>query len=116
MRGFEQPRELSPEERGDRSESEPMLENIQKMREEQMARRREEVRLEKEGRPDKEPFSVDKLKEFMSFSSEYGKGEVKMTPELIEEMEAEYYLDFKNAKSLKEFAALRQERERSSGG
>lgn len=92
-----------------------MLE-IQKMREEQLARRREEVRLEKEAQPDKEAFSVEKLKELMSFSSEYGKGEVKMTPELAEELEAEYYLNFKNAKTLKEFAALRQERERSSGG
>lgn len=93
-----------------------MLENIQKMREEQLSRRREQMRLEKEAQPDKEQFTVDGLKEHMSFSSEYGKGEVKLTPELIEELEAEYYLDFKDAKSLKEFAALRQERERSSGG
>lgn len=70
--------------------------------------RRELIALAKQSSLDKEAFDIAGFGEFYSTRGELS-GIPLITPEVVEEYEAEYYLKYPKIKSLQEYAMLRKE-------
>lgn len=87
-----------------------MLEENRRYRQEQ----REKVNLAKKNTPDKQPFNID------AFGSLYnlrdGDGELRVTPEVVEDYEAEYYLKNPDIKSMEEFAERKRKLDEQDSG
>ncbi|GEM_PF-1693072 len=79
-----------------------MLEDNQRFRKE----RREKVAQAKQNTPGKQPFDIETLGGMYDFRDDDGK--LRITPELVEEFEAEYYLKNPDITSLEEFAERRR--------
>jgi hypothetical protein len=76
--------------------------------------RREKVAQAKLGNPDKEPFDIEKFGTMYNLRGIDGK--LRVTPELVEGYEADYYLRNPGAKSLQDFAANKSKLDEESGG
>lgn len=79
-----------------------MLEENRRFRQEQ----REKVALAKQNTPDKQPFNMEIFGSLYNLRDD--DGELRITPELVEDYEVEYYLKNPNIKSVEEFAERRK--------
>jgi len=67
---------------------------------------RERVALAKQNTPDKQPFDIEAFGGLYNLRDD--DGQLRISPELVESYEAEYYLKNPDVKSLAEFAELRK--------
>lgn len=86
-----------------------MLEENRSFRQEQ----REKVVLVKQNTPDKQPFNIEAFGGLYNLRDD--DGELRITPEVVEDLEAEYYLKNPNLKSMQEFAERRRKLDAEAG-
>jgi hypothetical protein len=83
-------------------------------RKEMLAERRKELEMAKVEQKEKEPFDIQKLAEYYDLTDDHGK--LRVSPERIERLEMEYYLDNPDAKTLKDFGERLTDSDAWSGG
>jgi len=98
----------------EKDEAEELLAEAEKAKEEVLDERRQRLKEAKEAEPAKESFDIRKFGELFDLSDDHG--QVSLPPERIEELEMEYYLNFKDAKTLEEFAEMKADLAARSGG
>jgi len=87
-----------------------MLEANVRFRQEQRAK----IDALKVASPDKEAFDIQKLADVYNLRD--GDGKLRITPDLIQDYESEYYLGNPNIKSLAEFAKNRRKLDTQNSG
>jgi hypothetical protein len=98
----------------EKDEAEEFLAEAEKDRASVLEERRQKLGEAKEADPDKEPFDIKKFGELFDLADDHG--QVRLPPERVEELEMEYYLNFKDAKTLEQFAEMKADLEARSGG
>lgn len=87
-----------------------MLEENRRFRRE----RSEKVALAKQNIPDKQPFNIESFATLYNLRDDDGK--LRITTEVVEDYEAEYYLKNPDIKSLQEFAEQRRKLDEQAAG
>lgn len=80
---------------------------ISKREEERKENVRKELQEAKAAASNKEPFSIEKLAQMYDLTNDHGQSLI--TPELIEDLEIQYYLNNPTINTLEDFAKHRQE-------
>ncbi len=79
-----------------------------------LTERRAKLEQAKKEAVDKEPFDIEKLKTLYDLSDDSGKA--VLSPERVEKLEMEYYLNQKDAKTLEEFAKRKEDLDSYNAG
>lgn len=87
-----------------------MLEENKKFRQE----RRRKVAVVKQNAPDKQPFDIEAFGNMYNLRDD--DGNLRVTPEVVEDFEAEYYLKNPDLKSMQEFVDRRRELDSQDSG
>ncbi len=89
------------------SETDLLLEELNTETKEYLQQRRELVQQAKTSTPQKEPFDINEFGKRYSLGRD--SGETNISPELIESLEAEYYVDNPDINTLDDFATKKNE-------
>ncbi len=102
--GFEP--EQSMVKKVENNDFEAILAAAKQKRAEALAKKRLELEHVKKANPDKEPFDIQKFAVLYDLTNDDGK--LNLSPERIEKLEMEYYLDNSEMQTLAEFAERRE--------
>lgn len=94
--------------------SDQLVAKVREDHRERMKKRRAKLTEVKQSSPDKEAFNVNEFGQIYNLRD--SDGQMRITPERVEEFEMEYYLDNPDAKSMQEFADRRRELDKQSTG
>lgn len=83
-------------------QSDQLVQDMLREKREFRQKQRDEVAAAKQNTPDKQPFDINMFGNLYNLRDD--DGELRITPELVEDYEAEYYLKNPDIKSLQDFA------------